>query len=246
MTAAAGSCSCGRDGAQEPAAVRTHMVSKKERMPLLYPQKHSRLLDAEAVHEVNFGTRRWQIIFRSYRKGTGNDRKAALCSLQQRADQTLQKAAQAGSVLYRPDGSNRKHGSNGSPRPNGPDRKHGPNGSDGSSRPNGSNRKYGPNRSPRPDGKHRPNGSPRPNGPDRKHGPNGPDRSPRPDGSNGKYGPDGKHRPGRNGSGSGISVRLFRSGFSRKSRDAAGFRPERGSCGDGGLPCGKKRKLSSE
>ena len=151
MTAAAGSCSCGRDGAQEPAAVRTHMVSKKERMPLLYPQKHSRLLDAEAVHEVNFGTRRWQIIFRSYRKGTGNDRKAALCSLQQRADQTLQKAAQAGSVLYRPDGSNRKHGPNGSPRPdgkhrpngsprpNGPDRKHGFNGSDGSSRPNGSN-----------------------------------------------------------------------------------------------------------
>ena len=173
-------------------------------MPLLYPQKHSRLLDAEAVHEVNFGTRRWQIIFRSYRKGTGNDRKAALCSLQQRADQTLQKAAQAGSVLYRPNGPDRKHGSNGSSRPNGsngkhwPDRKHG---SDGSSRPNGSNRKYGP---------------------------------------------DGKHRPGRNGSGSGISVRLFRSGFSRKSRDAAGFRPERGSCGDGGLPCGKKRKLSSE
>ena len=198
MTAAAGSCSCGRDGAQEPAAVRTHMVSKKERMPLLYPQKHSRLLDAEAVHEVNFGTRRWQIIFRSYRKGTGNDRKAALCSLQQRADQTLQKAAQAGSVLYRPDGSNRKHGPNGSPRPNGPDRKHGP------------------------------------------------DRSPRSNGSNRKHGPDGKHRPGRNGSGSGISVRLFRSGFSRKSRDAAGFRPERGSCGDGGLPCGKKRKLSSE
>ena len=139
MTAAAGSCSCGRDGAQEPAAVRTHMVSKKERMPLLYPQKHSRLLDAEAVHEVNFGTRRWQIIFRSYRKGTGNDRKAALCSLQQRADQTLQKAAQAGSVLYRPNGSNGKHGPDGSPRPNGsngkhwPDRKHG---SNGSSRPN--------------------------------------------------------------------------------------------------------------
>ena len=172
-----------------------------------------------------------------------------MCSLQQRADQTLQKAAQAGSVLYRPNGPDRKHGSNGSSRPNGsngkhwPDRKHRPN---RSSRPNGSNRKHGPKRSPRPDGKHRPNGSPRPNGPDRKHGSNGSDGSSRPNGSNRKYGPDGKHRPGRNGSGSGISVRLFRSGFSRKSRDAAGFRPERGSCGDGGLPCGKKRKLSSE
>ena len=215
MTAAAGSCSCGRDGAQEPAAVRTHMVSKKERMPLLYPQKHSRLLDAEAVHEVNFGTRRWQTIFRSYRKGTGDHRKTALCSLQRRIDQTLQKTSQTGSALYlhRPDGPDGKHRADRSPRPDGANGKHGSNGS------------------PRP---HRSNGK---HGLDRKHRA---DRSPRPDGSH------RKHRPGRNGSGGGISVRLFRAGFSREFRDAAGFRPERRVCGNGSLPCGKKRKLSSE
>ena len=163
-------------------------------MPLLYPQKHFRLLDAEAVHEVNFGTRRWQTIFRSYGKGTGDHRKTALCFLRRRIDQALQKTSQTGSALYlhRPDGSHRKHGPNGSPRPDGSHRKHRGDGS------------------PRPDGSHR------------------------------------KHRPGWNGSGSGISVRLFRAGFSREFRDAAGFRPERRVCGNGSLPCGKKRKLSSE
>ena len=163
-------------------------------MPLLYPQKHFRLLDAEAVHEVNFGTRKWQTIFRAYRKGTGDHRKTALCSLRRRIDQALQKTSQTGSALYlhRPDGPDRKHGPNGSPRSDGPD------------------------------GKHRGDGSPRPDGSYR------------------------KHRPGRNGSGGGISVRLFRAGFSREFRDAAGFRPERRVCGNGSLPCGKKRKLSSE
>ncbi len=250
-------------------------------------------MDAEAVHEVNFGTRRWQTIFRSYRKGTGDHRKTALCSLQRRIDQTLQKTSQTGSALYlhRPDGPGRKHRADGSPRSDGPHRKHGadrsprpdrsygkhradgsprpdgPHGkhrADGKHRPNGSprpDRSYGkhradgkhrPNGSPRPDGKHRPNGSPRPDGPVGKHGPNGSprsNRSHRKHGPNGSPRPDGphrKHRPGRNGSGSGISVRLFRAGFSRELRDAAGFRPERGGCGNGGLPCGKKRKLSSE
>ena len=179
---------------KEPAAAPNAYGIRKRRMPLLYPQKHFRLLDAEAVHEVNFGTRKWQTIFRAYRKGTGDHRKTALCSLRRRIDQALQKTSQTGSALYlhRPDGPGRKHGSNGSPRPH------------------------------RSNGKHRPNGSPRPDGSYR------------------------KHRPGRNGSGGGISVRLFRAGFSREFRDAAGFRPERRVCGNGSLPCGKKRKLSSE
>ena len=172
-------------------------------------------MDAEAVHEVNFGTRRWQTIFRSYRKGTGDHRKTALCSLRRRIDQALQKTSQTGSALYlhRPDGANGKHGSNGSPRPHRSNGKH------------GLDRKHRADRSPRsdgPDGKHRGDGSPRPDGSHR------------------------KHRPGRNGSGGGISVRLFRAGFSREFRDAAGFRPERRVCGNGSLPCGKKRKLSSE
>ena len=203
---------------------------------------------------MNFGTRKWQTIFRAYRKGTGDHRKTALCSLRRRIDQALQKTSQTGSALYlhRPDGPGRKHGPNGSPRSDGPDGKHR---GDGSPRPDGSHRKHGADGSPRPDWpgrKHRGDGSLRPDGANGKHGSNG---SPRPDRSNGKHRPDGsprpdgshrKHRPGRNGSGSGISVRLFRAGFSREFRDAAGFRPERRVCGNGSLPCGKKRKLSSE
>ena len=185
---------------------------------------------------MNFGTRKWQTIFRAYRKGTGDHRKTALCSLRRRIDQALQKTSQTGSALYlhRPDGpdgkrrGDGKHRPNGSPRPDGPGRKHR---ADRSPRPDGPDGKHRADRSPRP---HRSNGK---HGLDRKHRPNG---SPRPDGS---Y---RKHRPGRNGSGGGISVRLFRAGFSREFRDAAGFRPERRVCGNGSLPCGKKRKLSSE
>ena len=188
---------------------------------------------------MNFGTRKWQTIFRAYRKGTGDHRKTALCSLRRRIDQALQKTSQTGSALYlhRPDGPGRKHGPNGSPRSDGPDGKHR---GDGSPRPDGSHRKHRGDGSPRTDGpgrKHRADRSPRSDGPDGKHRGDG---SPRPDGS---Y---RKHRPGRNGSGGGISVRLFRAGFSREFRDAAGFRPERRVCGNGSLPCGKKRKLSSE
>ena len=111
---------------KEPAAARTHMVSKKERMPLLYPREHFRLLDVDAVHEVNFGTRRWQTIFRSYRKGTGDHRKTALCFLRRRIDQALQKTSQTGSAryLHRSDGPGRKHRGDGSPRSDGPHGKH--------------------------------------------------------------------------------------------------------------------------
>ena len=183
-------------------------------MPLLYPQKHFRLLDAEAVHEVNFGTRKWQTIFRAYRKGTGDHRKTALCSLRRRIDQALQKTSQTGSALYlhRPDGPGRKHRADGSPRSDGPHRNHGADRSprpdrsygkhraDGSPRPDGphgkhrADGKHRPNGSPRPDGKHRPNGSPRPDGPVGKHGPNGSPRSNRSHRTNGNGRPNGSNR----------------------------------------------------